>query len=456
MQDTATPVSPPPPRTRVGAWLDAATGSPTVRAALAIFLGVVATVLAQMLWSRAGLPGDAPPIVVPLDQGGPKVEPTRSNSERVRVQSAPPQVRIPDGERIPESVVALLPEVAPEPRAGRPPVYRVPPGELVPHAMEVCGAQVAERTDWGVKLLGAPAAWTTTRGKGVRVAVLDTGIDATHPDLRDGIAAVKDFTASHSGPADVQGHGTHCAGVIGARANGFGVVGIAPEASILAGKVLGDDGSGGTAGIAQGIDWAAGQGADVISMSLGGPADTGDIHAAVTRAVAKGVIVVAAAGNDGPKGAVGYPGGLPDCVCVAAVDQGKAVAPFSSRGANVFVAAPGVNVLSTYPGSRLATMSGTSMATPHVAGLAALWCAANPAVAKAARPAAFKAALRAASADLPPPGRDAQSGFGFPSAVALVTKPKADEPPAPNQVYIDIDNKIITAPRGWQIVTPKE
>ncbi len=443
--------TPPPARTRFGRWLDDVTGSPVVRYAVAAALGLLAGAVAKVAWDRIGLPGDPPPIVVPLDRGPPAaVEPAK-----LRAASAPP-VRIPAGELIPESVVALAPaEEAPAPRPG-PPVYRVPPGELVPHAMEFCGSALAERTDWGVKLLGAPAAWTTTRGKGVRVAVLDTGIDATHPDLRDAIAAVKDFTASHSGPADVQGHGTHCAGVIGARANGFGVVGVAPEASILAGKVLGDDGSGGTAGIAQGIDWATGQGADVISLSLGGPADAADIRGAVSRAVAAGVIVVAAAGNDGPGGAVGYPGGLADCVCVGAVDQAKKVAAFSSRGANVYVGAPGVNVLSTYPGSRLATMSGTSMATPHVAGLAAMWCAANPAVAKAARPAAFKAALRAASADLPPPGRDAQSGFGFPSAVALVTKPKADEPPAPNQVYIDIDNKIITAPRGWQIVTPKE
>lgn len=451
MQDPVPP-SDSPARTSFGRWLDSATGSPAARAALSIFLGAVLTIAVQLLWSRVGLPGGPPPVpAVPLDQGGPKVEPAK-----VRAMAAPPRIGIPSGELIPESVVALIPELAPEPRAGKPPVYRVPPGELVPHAMEFCGAQAAERQDWGVKLVGAPAVWSTTKGKGVRVAVLDTGIDATHPDLRDGIAGAKDFTGSHSGPADVQGHGTHCAGVIGARVNGFGVVGVAPECSVLAGKVLGDDGSGSTRGIADGIDWAVSQGADVISLSLGGPDDSADIRAAVGRAVARGAIVVAAAGNDGPRGAVGYPGGLADCVCVAAVDQGKAVASFSSRGANVYVAAPGVNVLSTYPGSRLATMSGTSMATPHVAGLAALWVAANPQVSKAGRPAAFKAALRAACDDLPPAGRDGQSGFGFPAAGRLVAKPKADEPAPPNQVYIDVDNRLIVAPKGWQLVQPKE
>lgn len=438
-----------PARTRFGRWLDAATGSPVIRYAVAAALGLLAGAAAQWTWDRLGLPGAPPPIVVPLDEGGPKVEPAR-----LRAAAAPP-VRISPGELVPESVVALLPEEAPAPRAG-PPVYRVPPGELVPHAMEFCGAQATERTDWGVKLVGAPAAWTTTRGRGVRVAVLDTGIDATHPDLRDGIAGTKDFTGGGSGAADVQGHGTHCAGVIGARANGFGVVGVAPECSILAGKVLGDDGSGSTRGIADGIDWAVAQKADVISLSLGGPADAADIRGAVGRAVAAGVIVVAAAGNDGPGGAVGYPGGLADAVCVGAVDQAKRVAGFSSRGPALYVGAPGVNVLSTYPGSRLATMSGTSMATPHVAGLAALWVAANPQVSRAGRPAAFKAALKAACEDIPPPGRDAQTGFGFPAAAKLVARPKTDEPPPPNQVYIDLDNKLIVVPKGWQIVAPKE
>ena len=311
-----------------------------------------------------------------------------------------------------------------------PPVIVLPPGELVPQIVLAADDAATERVDWSVTYLNAPEAWKKTKGKGTKVAVLDTGIDGEHQDLKAAIVGVKDFTGSRSGTADVQGHGSHVAGSIGARENGWGLVGCAPECSLLVGKVLGDSGSGSVDGIAKGIDWSVEQGADVISMSLGGPGRDSWIPPALRRAEAAGVIVIAAAGNEGPReGTVGYPGGYAECIAVGAVDRASAVAGFSSRGPAVYVAGPGVNVLSTYPGNRTATMSGTSMATPNIAGIAALWVAAHPEIAKKDRPAAFRKALQAACRDLPPVGRDSATGFGVPDAAKLVAG--GTTPPAP-------------------------
>lgn len=303
--------------------------------------------------------------------------------------------------------------------AQQPPDWNIPPGEV---AKAVLRAEAAgEVTPWGIARLAAPGAWAKgLTGKGVIVAVLDTGIDASHPDLKSRIGKTASFTGEPF--RDGNGHGTHCAGTIAASKDSSGVVGIAPEATLYGGKVLTDGGSGSVTGIAKGIDWAVAEGADVISMSLGGPGADSWTKPAVQRANAAGVIVVAAAGNDGPGGnTTGYPGSYPECVCVAAVDAADAVARFSSRGSPVFIAAPGVDVLSTYPGNRVATLDGTSMATPHVAGLAALWVQANPGIAKKDRPAAFKAWLAGNAKDLGPAGRDVAYGYGVTTAEKLAS-----------------------------------
>jgi len=328
------------------------------------------------------------------------------------------------------AAVAAVPASGAQPPAADPPVIVLPPDELRPSRVY---RVEADGVDWGVGKLNAPAAHLVTKGKGVKVAVLDTGVDPSHPDLAAAIAGpddLKNFTGSRFGVTDRQGHGTHCCGRVLARGVNYGV---APEAGLIAGKVLGDDGSGTVDGIAAGIRWAAkDRGADVISMSLGGGGRDSYLPPALAEAEALGVIVVAAAGNDGPaEGTVGYPGGYAQCVAVGATDIADAIARFSSRGPALFVAAPGKDIRSQYPGGQYATMSGTSMATPHVAGLAALWVAAHPEIPKKDRPAAFRAALKAACKDLGPVGRDAAFGWGLPDAAKLVAAGGTVPPPPP-------------------------
>lgn len=247
---------------------------------------------------------------------------------------------------------------------------------LPPYKVEQVFTTYAETVDWGLTLFGIPQLWRLSKGNGVKVAVLDTGCALNHPDLKDAILKAKDFTRSPSGPTDVQGHGTHCCGVIAARENSTGVIGVAPEAGLLVGKVLGDNGSGSLTSVVAGIDWALKEGAHVISMSLGSPQGDAALKAACQRAADAGVFVIAAAGNEGPSlDTVGYPGLYETTIAVGAIDAKKKIASFSSRGKAVDIVAPGVDILSCYPPRNLAKLSGTSMATPFVAGVVALMLA---------------------------------------------------------------------------------
>jgi len=235
---------------------------------------------------------------------------------------------------------------------------------------------LAETIDWGIKIIGVPNFWSQTKGEGIRVAVLDTGIDYAHPDLKDAIEDMKDFSGSRSGPNDTNGHGTHVSGTIAARENSSGVIGAAPLAKILTGKVLGDDGSGSDQSVAAGIRWAIQKKVDIISMSLGAPQYSRLIHSAIKEAHKKGIFIITAAGNEGPSlDTVGYPARLPECLAVGAIDRNLKVTRFSSRGDTVDIVAPGDQILSTYPPKRHARLSGTSMATPLVSGVVALMLA---------------------------------------------------------------------------------
>jgi len=226
---------------------------------------------------------------------------------------------------------------------------------------------------WGVDRVEADLVWGTTTGDPIKVAVVDTGIDTTHPDLtanlKGGYSAVK-YTRSYN---DDNGHGTHVAGTIAAANNSLGVVGVAPKADLYAIKVLDRAGTGYLSDIIKGIDWAVSSKVNVINMSLGTSSYSPTFEAACRRATLAGITIVAAAGNAGPGlSTVGYPARFADVIGVSASDSTNMLASFSSRGPEVDVAAPGVSINSTYKNKTYATLSGTSMASPHVAGIAAL------------------------------------------------------------------------------------
>lgn len=248
------------------------------------------------------------------------------------------------------------------------PIFRLPPFRV-----RKVSVAMSETMNWGMTSFGIPAVWSKSRGEGVKVAVLDTGAALNHPDLRDQVDEAKDFSKSDNGPEDSNGHGTHCAGIVAAIDDGRGVIGVAPRARLLIGKVLGNDGSGKASNIARGIRWAAESGAHIISMSFGSSSADKSIASACRYAASKGSLLIAAAGNEGPyENTVGYPGGFPETLCVAAIDHARKLARYSSIGSRVDLAAPGSDVLSCYPPRGYATLSGTSQATPFVSGVVAL------------------------------------------------------------------------------------
>ncbi|MFP5501059.1 MAG: S8 family serine peptidase [Candidatus Sericytochromatia bacterium] len=231
---------------------------------------------------------------------------------------------------------------------------------------------------WGVGASKAPAVWSQTRGAGVKVAVIDTGVNPQHPDLVGRVVTGWDAVNKDHDASDDHGHGTHVAGTIAAIAgNGLGVAGMAPDATIIPIKVLNAKGSGTNDGIAEGILKAAELGAKVINMSLGGPDNSETLKRAIAQVQAQGVVVIAAAGNDNVNTPF-YPAANEGVIGVAAVDTSDRKASFSNYGDYVDIAAPGVNIVSTGFKGDYVGMNGTSMASPHVAGAAALLLGAHP------------------------------------------------------------------------------
>jgi len=237
-------------------------------------------------------------------------------------------------------------------------------------------SQLPETLSWGVDRIDAEYAWPSGyTGAGVKVAVVDTGIDLDHPDLMANIKGqVNCINPSKTGDDD-NGHGTHVAGIVAAIDNDIGVIGVAPQAELYAVKVLSRRGSGFVSDIIEGITWCINNGMDIINMSLGTDTDIQSLHDACDEAAAAGLLLVAAAGNDG--GAVDYPGAYDSVIAVAATDSSDNRASWSSFGIEMDIAAPGVEIYSTWKGGGYATASGTSMAAPHVAGTLALNLSAN-------------------------------------------------------------------------------
>jgi subtilisin len=336
----------------------------------------------------------------------------------------------------------------------RDPVYRLPPYEVT--TRELSAAEIAELVDWGLANSGVPEVWKTTQGysekkkKAVTLAILDTGIDENHDDIKDRLRSAKDFTGSRYGYVDKQSHGTHCAGIALATQNNKGVVGVAPRADLHVYKVLGDDGSGASSGIAKGIAQAVDDGCDVLSMSLGSAFPDQRILKAIKYATDAGCIVVVAAGNDGMDDSVGWPGRSELVICVASYNKRGEISDYSSRGPEVDIAAPGENIMSTIPGNKYAGMSGTSMATPFVAGacclaLAREWDLESPATPiivpgdKANNYLRMLTHIKRAANEYGEPGQDAASGWGFLNPGKLVgelTGGIITPPPVGGQVVI--------------------
>ena len=247
---------------------------------------------------------------------------------------------------------------------------------------------------WGMKNIHANTVWRTHReATNVIVAVIDTGVDYTHPDLKNNMWTKNgshgyDFFDDDNQPLDEQGHGTHCAGTIAAEGNNnVGVVGVCWKAQIMAMRFLGPDGSGSTADAVKCIDWAVANGAHILSNSWAGPDNSVELAAAITRAEQRGVLFVAAAGNTVNGGNNNdtnpyYPAAFPNAnmISVGAIDVNDAAGTFTHYGKiSVDIGAPGVGIVSSMPNNKYAQLDGTSMAAPHVAGAAALvWAKAFP------------------------------------------------------------------------------
>ncbi len=278
-------------------------------------------------------------------------------------------------------------------------------------------SQPAQKLPWGVDRIDADLA--IGKGNGVTVCIVDTGIDKTHPDLQANIVGGKNFVAKGASvdPTkwnDDNGHGTHVAGTIAAVDNSIGVVGVAPQASLLAAKVLNRQGSGYLSDVIAGIDYCVQSGAKVVSMSLGTSSDVQAVHNAVDAAYASGVLLVAAAGND-YGGPVSYPAAYDSVIAVSATDSNNNLASFSNVGPKVELAAPGVSVFSTWKDGTYATASGTSMAAPHVSGVAALAIQANPLLSNTE----VRALLQNTADDLGAAGKDYWFGYGLVDAELL-------------------------------------
>jgi type VII secretion-associated serine protease mycosin len=285
---------------------------------------------------------------------------------------------------------------------------------------------------WPLDRLEAERVWEISRGKSAVIAVVDTGVDGTHPDLRDILLPGLDLIdPGGDGSVDGQGHGTGVAGAAAAPENGVGIAGLAPAAAVLPVRVADDQGVASTTDVAEGVVWAADNGADVINLSLGGPQSSSVLEEAVRYAVDQGVVVVAAAGNNRQTGNDPiYPAAYADVLAVAATERDDDVAVFSNSGAYVDLAAPGVEVAVPIPGAQWAYADGTSFSSPYVAAAAALLLARDPELG----PLEVANRLLATAEDLGAPGVDQDTGAGLVDPLAaLAATPRGDTaaPPPP-------------------------
>jgi hypothetical protein len=270
--------------------------------------------------------------------------------------------------------------------------------------------------DWGIPAMNIPLSWNSGySGKGVKVAIIDTGI-SPHEDLKiTGGESFVDYTDSFY---DDNGHGTHVAGIIGGRDNGFGIKGVASDAEIYAVKSFSGDGKAYLSDIFAGIDWSISNDMDIINMSLGTQVGSPAFRTILDRAYEKGVLFVAAAGNDGTGSGdtIDFPARYDSVIGVGAIDQQNILASFSSTGPSLEVVAPGVDILSTFLDGSYARLSGTSMAAPFVTGYLALLKQAYPSLTNIE----LREVLNENTLDLGEAGRDPLYGNGLIQGSAML------------------------------------
>jgi len=230
---------------------------------------------------------------------------------------------------------------------------------------------------WEITKFNIENLWRYSTGKGVVVAVIDTGCDFNHDDLKDNIIEGKNFIEIGKDPMDRNGHGTHVSGTIAACNNNKGMVGVAPETKIMPLKALNDQGQGDPEAIAKAVVYAADRGVDFITMSLGSPYPFIGIEKAIKYAAGKEVVIFCAAGNSGENAPIMYPAKYNNVICIGAIDKNLERTSFSCSGEELDFLAPGHEIVSTVPGNNYAIMSGTSMSNPFAVGCASLLLSRN-------------------------------------------------------------------------------
>ena len=329
---------------------------------------------------------------------------------------------IPDARTVP-AVVALL-NADPRVTFAQPDFVYETYGQVT-----VVAPEPYDALSYGARLTRSDRARGFVDGQGVRLAVIDTGVDAQHVDLIDQLAESRDFTGLGFS-ADI--HGTQVTGILAAKpGNGAGISGVAPGAAVLALKACQPSSAQSvrarcwSSALVKGLDYAAEQHVDIVNMSVGGRREDRLLQLGVETAVNRGSAVVAAAGNEGPNGPPSYPAALDGVVAVTAVDARQQLYRYATQGAFVDLAAPGVEIISTAPGNQFPVCSGTSFATAYVSGALALLRQASP----SSTPAALVAALQSTAQDLGPGGRDAQFGDGLINACAALRALNPQAPP---------------------------
>lgn len=230
---------------------------------------------------------------------------------------------------------------------------------------------------WEITAFNIPEYWRQTRGENTKIAVIDTGVDYNHEDLKDNILYGTNFAYPGQEPMDIVGHGTHVSSTIAAKDNNYGIVGVANKAKILPIKALDDSGGGNVSNIAKAVRWAADARVDFITMSLGSPVSNNELKEAIDYANNKGCVIFCAAGNSGPATDIMYPARYDNVIAIGAIDKNFNRTNFTCSGDSLDFLAPGHEIIGCVPGNKYALMSGTSMSNPFAVGLASLLCSYN-------------------------------------------------------------------------------